>query len=160
MRKPSPGVYAVLGALPQAAGYVGLPVLAARRGLHRGWKSGHPGVGNLLGLLPAAAGAGFIGWAIASHYQQSPESGSSLLPTYLVDTGAYAHSRNPLYVGGFGLWAGWALFFGSARVAVLGTTWLAGIVTLGVPFEERLLQRRFGETYEHYRASVPRWIGS
>ena len=29
---------------------------------------------------------------------------------------------------------------------------------VGIPFEERLLRRRFGESYDRYRRSVPRWL--
>jgi protein-S-isoprenylcysteine O-methyltransferase Ste14 len=111
-------------------------------------------------VVPLAVGASFIGWAIASHYQAAPEeSGITVVPEYLVTRGAYSISRNPLYVGGGLLWAGWAIFFGNARVALAGGGWLTLITTLGVPFEERLLRRKFGSAYDTYCRRVPRWLG-
>lgn len=79
-------------------------------------------------------------------------------PDHLVDTGAFARTRNPMYLG-FGLaLAGVALMLGTA-VAWLGP--LAFLVAADrwyVPFEERRMTARFGSSYEEYRARVPRWI--
>ena len=158
-RRLGAGTYAVLGALPQAAGYVAVPLALARSQPRRGWRSGRPGPLNLLGLVPLAFGAGMIGWAVASHYEQAPEDRAvTLVPDYLVATGAYGRSRNPLYVGGAGLWAGWATLLGSRRVALAGLAWLAGIVSTGVPFEERMLRKKFGDSYDDYVRRVPRWL--
>ena len=140
-------------------GYVGVPLLVARCDERRGWGAGRPGLLNAAGLLPVAGGAAVIGWAVASHYRTAPrDSAVTLTPSYLVQNGAYAVSRNPLYLGGAAMWAGWAWFFGSRRVMAVGAAWAGAIVTIGVPFEERLLDARFGQAYRAYRDKVPRWL--
>ena len=76
----------------------------------------------------------------------------------LVDTGPFAYTRNPLYVGNIALWVGFAL---TARLL-----WLAPliVVLLGIEYhamvrwEERLLESRLGAAYRDYVAGVPRWI--
>jgi protein-S-isoprenylcysteine O-methyltransferase Ste14 len=159
MKKPPAAVYAVLGALPHAFGYVVVPVRLARRGRRRGWTAGRPSTTNAVGLLPIGAGVALIGWAIASHYEETPaDARVTMVPEYLVSRGAYAVSRNPLYAGGALCWLGWATFFGSARVAAVGTVWFTAIARFGVPFEERMLRERFGSAYAEYQARVPRWI--
>lgn len=151
--------YAVAGPLPQVAGYVVAPILLARHDRRRGWRRGRPSAVNMAGFGPLAAGAAMLGWAIISHYQEAPESAPlTVVPTYLARRGAYALTRNPMYVGGAAMQAGWALLLGSRRLAVVTVGYLAGMNLLGVPFEERLLQRRFGDSYAAYKQRVPRWL--
>ena len=100
-----------------------------------------------------------LGWAIASHYQEAPESAQlTVVPTYLARRGAYAVTRNPMYVGGAAMQAGWSILLGSTRLAGITIGYLAGLHLLGVPFEERLLERRFGDSYLAYKTQVPRWL--
>jgi protein-S-isoprenylcysteine O-methyltransferase Ste14 len=56
------------------------------------------------------------------------------------------------------LWLGWAILFGGL-VILLGLVVLTVVIILLVPREERGLERQFGETYRHYQATVPRWLG-
>jgi len=78
-------------------------------------------------------------------------------PDQLVDSGPYAHSRNPMYVA-------WTLgYMGVALVA--GTAWpllllpVVLVVThVVVRREERSLERRFGGAYRSYKASVRRYL--
>jgi protein-S-isoprenylcysteine O-methyltransferase Ste14 len=63
-----------------------------------------------------------------------------------------------MYVGGAAMWAGWAILFGSTSVAAAGAALITGMATVAVPFEERMLHNNFGETYDSYRARVPRWL--
>jgi protein-S-isoprenylcysteine O-methyltransferase Ste14 len=76
-----------------------------------------------------------------------------------VNNGVYRMTRNPMYLGGALLLAGWALFYGSLPVGALGVVFVCGLNVAGIPFEERLLHRRFGDSYEVYRRRVPRWLG-
>jgi protein-S-isoprenylcysteine O-methyltransferase Ste14 len=76
----------------------------------------------------------------------------------LVIAGPYRYVRNPMMWGVGALLAGSALWLGSAGLWVA----LAGFVTfisLFVPFyEERDMERRFGEEYRDYCRRVPRWL--
>jgi protein-S-isoprenylcysteine O-methyltransferase Ste14 len=87
---------------------------------------------------------------------------TALLPgdatTTVIDTGPFAWSRNPLYLG---------LLAGSAGVALL-TASLWALVALPVEWallrwgavlpEERYLTAKFGATYADYTGRVRRWL--
>ena len=139
--------------------FVGVPLSLSRMGRRHGWSAGRPGPANLAGVLPLGAGAGLMVWAMSSHYRAAPE-GWELAPTpdYLLAGGAYQLSRNPMYVGEAAIWAGWAVLFGSLPVA----TGLAALTTVqsgAIRLEERMLHKRWGDSYDEYRARVPRWVG-
>lgn len=100
-----------------------------------------------------------VGWAIVSHFQAAPEeSDIALVPSYLVRRGAYHRTRNPMYLGGSTMLAGWAVLLGSVRVAVAALGFVCGMDRLGIPFEERMLHDRFPDSYDAYRQAVPRWL--
>jgi protein-S-isoprenylcysteine O-methyltransferase Ste14 len=56
------------------------------------------------------------------------------------------------------VWFGWSTYRGSARAAVAGVLWLTMLSTVAIPFEERKLERAFGEAYRAYHLRVPRWL--
>ena len=113
---------------------------------------------RLVAIAPLATGVGLLAWAIVSHYQASPEQVQFRTPNYLARGGAYARTRNPLYLAGGFMWLGWALFWHSAAVAIVGAALVAGFVFFAVPFEERGLKSRFGADYVAYCDRVPRWL--
>jgi protein-S-isoprenylcysteine O-methyltransferase Ste14 len=100
-------------------------------------------------------------WNFASglaHVRELPERVQILPPSFLITYGPYGYTRNPLYVAALALWLGWAILFGSL-VVLLGFVVLTVVINLVLPWEERGLERQFGETYRQYQASVPRWLG-
>ena len=123
---------------------------------HRGWSGGRPGPANWPGIVFVAAGAGLIAWAIVSPFRASAdEVRFTARPDELVTAGAYAHTRNPLYLGGALLWLGWAVLLGSLSVAIGAIALFTGIALVAVPMEEVMLSRQFGDTYEAHRRKVP-----
>ncbi|MFQ5680019.1 MAG: methyltransferase family protein [Gemmatimonadota bacterium] len=78
-------------------------------------------------------------------------------PREFVATGPYRWVRNPMYVGGLSLLAGFSLWHRSlAMLLFTGLVW--GLVHLFVVWvEEPGLERRFGEGYRRYRRTVRRW---
>lgn len=82
--------------------------------------------------------------------------GSLEKPGTLVTTGLHGRSRNPMYVG-----------FCVVQVGLAGATrnaWIlascpvsAGLLHQSILGEERLLRSTFGDEYDSYRASVPRY---
>ena len=80
-------------------------------------------------------------------------------PRHLVITGIYRYSRNPIYVGQVGFLLGLFLHRGEASLLLYACVWAGLVQTFVVRREEPELARRFGEAYERYRRSVPRWIG-
>ena len=76
----------------------------------------------------------------------------------LVVKGLHRYVRNPMYIGVALVIAGQAWLFHSLRIAIY-LACFGLIVHLFVLFyEEPTLGKQFGEEYERYRASVPRWI--
>ncbi|MGB8993795.1 MAG: isoprenylcysteine carboxylmethyltransferase family protein [Pseudonocardiaceae bacterium] len=69
-------------------------------------------------------------------------------------TGPYSLTRHPIYTGLLGMLAGTACISGLGPwVAIVALGGLLVVVKLRA--EERLLERTFGETYQHYRRRVP-----
>ena len=78
-------------------------------------------------------------------------------PEGLVVSGFYRYTRNPMYLAVVSAIAGQALLFGSANLlayAVLIWLLVSGFVLL---YEEPVLRRKFGRSYDVYRGNVPRW---
>lgn len=75
----------------------------------------------------------------------------------LVDEGPYSICRNPLYLGTFFMVVAIAAYLKSVTfvAGALVATLLYLAATL--PIEERRLSDQFGEQYQRYAASVPRW---
>lgn len=77
----------------------------------------------------------------------------------LITTGVFAHSRNPLYLGGVGVLVGLALVLNLAWGLLLLVPALVVCHVLLILPEERYLAATFGEEYRSYAATVNRWIG-
>ena len=75
----------------------------------------------------------------------------------LVVSGLYRHVRNPMYVAVLLVILGQALLFGSRVLLPYATVvWLL-FQAFVLAYEEPALRRRFGSSYEAYRANVRRW---
>jgi len=79
-------------------------------------------------------------------------------PTEFVAVGPYCYVRNPMYVGGLFLLAGFGLYERSASILLMALA-LLGVVHLMVVFyEEPALRRLFGASYEEYCRTTRRWL--
>jgi protein-S-isoprenylcysteine O-methyltransferase Ste14 len=153
------GLFVWLVGVPLAHGV--LPWALSWLAPRYGWTAGYPGTWNWLGLILIAAGTAVLIWDFASglaRARELPERMQLLTPPFLMTTGPYAYTRNPMYVAELALWLGWATVFGSL-VVLLGFVVLTVVIILVLPWEERGLERQFGETYRQYQARVPRWLG-
>jgi protein-S-isoprenylcysteine O-methyltransferase Ste14 len=119
-----------------------------------------PGLPNLLGLAITGGGVFLLLWCINLHIARySTLSPIDSYPPFLLVGGPYGFSRNPMYVADVAIWLGWALFYGSIP-ALLASLCFAGFLAfVHVPSEERQLLARFGDEYQLYKSSVPRWVG-
>ena len=79
-------------------------------------------------------------------------------PKKLVVRGLYRYVRNPMYVGVFLVLLGEVLLLRSMPLLWYSALWLAIINVVIFVYEEPYLRARFGESYEHYRKNVGRWI--
>lgn len=114
---------------------------------------------HAIGILLIAAGVPMLLDSFARFALQGLGTPAPILPTqHLVVTGLYRYVRNPMYVGVSWAILGQGLLLGDVRVLAYGfIAWLAAcLFVLG--YEEPTLRRTFGEEYEAFCASVPRWI--
>ena len=79
-------------------------------------------------------------------------------PEAVVDTGLFAYTRNPMYLGFTLNLLGVAIFLGSPLPFVMVLVFFLAADRWYIPDEERRLQRIFGEEYAAYCARVRRWL--
>jgi protein-S-isoprenylcysteine O-methyltransferase Ste14 len=79
-------------------------------------------------------------------------------PRQFVSAGPYKFVRNPMYIGGFLLLAGFGLIQRSLAILLFALA-LLGLFHLFVVFvEEPGLKKRFGQSYLDYKQIVKRWL--
>jgi len=79
-------------------------------------------------------------------------------PKELVVRGLYRYVRNPMYVGVLSVIVGQAVWFESRVLfGYAGLVFLCFFAFV-LLYEEPVLRHKFGESYERYRNTVPRWI--
>ena len=76
----------------------------------------------------------------------------------LVTYGAFAWTRNPLYVGNFFAWMGVVVASGVLWFLPVAILLFALEYTLIVRFEEGVLESFFGAEYLAYKQRTPRWL--
>ena len=79
-------------------------------------------------------------------------------PKQLVVSGLYRYVRNPMYLGVLLVLIGESLLFRSPSFLIYTLVWLALVHTFVLVYEEPTLHRKFGASYDAYRAHVRRWI--
>lgn len=141
-----------------------LAAVLAALGLEAIWPTGPIPATTLVGLriggfVLAAAGLSLdLAAMLAMHRART-----NILPhraaDRLVTNGAFAISRNPIYLGNTLLLVGVGLALPSLWMAA-GALLAATLVDrLAIKREERHLAARFGQAYADYAGRVPRWIG-
>jgi protein-S-isoprenylcysteine O-methyltransferase Ste14 len=96
----------------------------------------------------------FWGFALVGGGTPAP-----IAPTkILVVKGLHRFVRNPMYIGVALVVAGQAWLFHSLSTAIYLACILTIIHLFVLFYEEPTLKKQFGEEYDRYRASVPRWI--
>lgn len=76
----------------------------------------------------------------------------------LVNYGAFAWVRNPLYVGNFLIWMGFVVISGVLWFLPLAIVIFAIEYSLIVAYEEGVLESIFGADYLAYKETTPRWF--
>ena len=96
----------------------------------------------------------FWGFAVIGGGTPAP-----IAPTkILVVKGLHRFVRNPMYIGVALVIGGQAWLFHSPHIAIYMICMLLVAHLFVLFYEEPTLHRRFGDTYDRYRESVPRWI--
>lgn len=121
----------------------------------------NPDSGVLLWIGGAIVGLGAAiyfrcAWEFAVRGLGTP---APIAPTkYLVTTALHRYVRNPMYIGVFSVLVGEALLFRSLYLLEYIAFFCVAVQLFVVFYEEPTLHRQFGESYEQYRRSVPRWV--
>ena len=79
-------------------------------------------------------------------------------PIEFVAVGPYRYVRNPMYIGGLTMLVGFGCFEHSLSMVVFSVVWLFAAHCFVIYYEERTLERRFGESYLAYKKKVNRWL--
>jgi protein-S-isoprenylcysteine O-methyltransferase Ste14 len=111
----------------------------------------------LAGLLFCLWGQTLRCWVLGQVRDGTSGQNEALIATALNQTGPYAHTRNPLYLGNLGITLGLAL--------VAHDPWVLALALLGfglqyraiIAVEEAFLTERFGAVYLEFTARVPRF---
>lgn len=106
----------------------------------------------------AVPGLVFMGGAIILFRRTGQDPKPWVCTPEIISTGIYRISRNPMYVGmaliqtaiGAGLDNWWVIIFVPVSLVIVHLT--------AVRHEESYLERKFGDQYTRYKATVRRWI--
>jgi protein-S-isoprenylcysteine O-methyltransferase Ste14 len=112
-----------------------------------------------LGIFCAVLGACIYfrcAWEFAVRGLGTP---APIAPTkFLVVSGLHRYVRNPMYIGVALVILGQAALFRAPHLAEYAALMLLTAHLFVIFYEEPTLRRQFGESYEEYCRTVPRWI--
>ena len=128
-----------------------------------------PVLDRLLGLTPLLIPGGFsalflfpgfilIGIAIGLFRRRGENPNPATVTGGIIDTGIYALTRNPMYLGMSIAYPGLAILLHSLGALLLWPIAVTIIRTQVIAREERYLEAKFGAAYLDYKARVRRWI--
>ncbi len=113
----------------------------------------------IVGFIIALTGEGFRLWGVSYAGSETRTTGS-VGGTYLVISGAFAHVRNPLYLGNILLYFG----IGVMSMALFPYLQIIALIYFYIQYrliiaeEEKYLSKTFGEKYVKYTKAVGRLI--
>jgi protein-S-isoprenylcysteine O-methyltransferase Ste14 len=112
-----------------------------------------------LGLALIFTGALLVLWCISTFVARGHGTPAPFdPPREFVAAGPYRYVRNPMYIGGFSVLLGAGLAVRSPSIIGLAVLFLLLTHLLVWLYEEPAMDRRFGEPYLRYKASVHRWL--
>ena len=111
-----------------------------------------------IGTAAMAGGAALMLWGLTMFARARTPIIPDRPARAFVVSGPYRFSRNPMYLGLTGLYAGLALVLNMAWPLVLLPLVLLTLTSAVIVHEERHLREAFGASYEDYCRRVRRWI--
>ena len=76
----------------------------------------------------------------------------------IIKNGIYSYTRNPIYISFVGFQISMFLLFGNLIYLLSSLSLFLWIHFFVVLHEETYLSNKFGQEYEKYKSTVPRWI--
>ncbi len=112
----------------------------------------------VIGITLIGVGIALIIWAVQFFRRYKTTIHPRGKPTALITTGPYKISRNPIYLGFLLIALGTAMLFANVLAFVGPVIFFFFIQTLVIPFEEDMLVKTFGDSYQKYRKLIRRWL--
>lgn len=116
------------------------------------------GLGMVVGLLLLLAATGIAAAALREMKQHGTTVEPGGEPTYLVTTGPFRFTRNPLYVSLLTIVVAIAVMMNTVWLLVAAVVLLLLLDRLVVRREEAVMNRRFPDAYAIYKSRVRRWL--
>ncbi len=108
-----------------------------------------------IGFITAFSGAEFRLLVIGLAYIKRGGKNGKVYADNLVTQGAYAHVRNPMYIGNFLIILGMGIIYGSIYVYLIVIPFFIFVYLSIIAAEENYLQQHFGAEYQQYRQRTP-----
>lgn len=143
--------------LPPHLALIGLVAMAVLRVLLPGPEV-LPLAWRAVALAPVLAGLGLLFAGSARFRRLGTNIRTFDEPGVLVTDGLFRLSRNPMYLGFFLLLLGVALALGASTPLLVPLGFFAVANLWYIPFEERALGAKFGESYAVYQRKTRRWL--
>ena len=116
-------------------------------------------IAHILGVVAIVDGTAVLLYCFVWFVADGGGTPAPVAPTEsLVVSGAYSFVRNPMYVAVTAIVLGQVLLFGSFALLVYAVAAWAAMATFVRWYEEPVLARRFGASYQRYREAVPAWV--
>ena len=113
----------------------------------------------LVGFLPLLLGVGLYLWCAGEFTFIGKGTPAPIdAPKFLVIQGPYQWVRNPMYLAVLSIVIGEAILFRSYLLVGYALLVWAVVHMFVVTVEEPSLRHQFGESYETYLRTVPRWL--
>jgi protein-S-isoprenylcysteine O-methyltransferase Ste14 len=129
--------------------------------LHGIWELGFAAGSGLriaLGALAICAGAALIASAFSIFKRMGQDPDPRAPTPELSRAGPYRFTRNPMYLGLSLIQLGIGVALGNAWILILLVPTLITVTHGVIQREEEYLERKFGNDYESFKASVRRWL--
>jgi len=92
----------------------------------------------------------------AASYLWGKQAVTKIEADFLCTAGPYAYIRNPLYLGNFLIGIGLCIAINEWYAYALFVISYVFVYSIVIPYEERFLQEKFGDTYAEYKAHTGR----
>lgn len=113
---------------------------------------------QVVGWAMLIGGIGLTSWAATAFRNHNTSIRPDRGADDLIETGPYAWSRNPIYLGEAVALVGAALVFNRLTLGLAAPLFVLAVWRLSILPEEAYLERRFGDRYRAYCDRVDRWF--
>jgi protein-S-isoprenylcysteine O-methyltransferase Ste14 len=118
-----------------------------------------PVVVRVIGVVLIVGGLTLYAWGAATMIRAKTNLMPNRAADRLVDWGAFALSRHPIYVGGAIAFLGLGVAANHGWICLAALVVALAIDRFGMAREEAHLAARFGDAWTRYAARTPRWLG-